>query len=103
MRRILEVLVRVGGKEINCIAINVLKFEQKSFLIIDKGRNKKEFSYVWIDKGIFKGYGFTLRYIIKRNPRNFKKNLVKIDSNKDYQTIIRAQLNSNSKLDIIDL
>ncbi|MCH2233798.1 MAG: GIY-YIG nuclease family protein [Crocinitomicaceae bacterium] len=83
--------------------LNELKFDQESFLIVDKGRNKKEYSFVWMEEGNLRGYGFILRYLLKRNPKNFKKNLVTLDNNKDYQSIIRAQLNSNEKLEIIPL
>ena len=82
---------------------NSLNFNGESFLILDKGRNSKEHSFVWINEGEYMGYGFAFRYMLKRNPNNFMKFLVKQENNRDFQSIIRFQLDKNEKLDIVEL
>lgn len=80
-----------------------LNFKGESFLIVDKGRNSKEHSFVWIHEGEYMGYGFAFRYLLKRNPKNFRKFLVRQENNRDFQSIIRFQLDKNEKLSIITL
>jgi DNA polymerase-3 subunit epsilon len=80
-----------------------LNFRFSSFLIIDKGRNSKESSFVWIHQGQYKGYGFAFRYLIKRDPKNFRKFLVPQETNRDFQSIIRMMIEQNDKLELVDL
>ncbi len=82
---------------------DTLNFNGESFLILDKGRNSKEYSFVWIDEGEYKGYGFAFRYLIKRDPKNFKKFLNTQSSNRDFQSIIKLQLDKNEKLNVVEL
>jgi DNA polymerase-3 subunit epsilon len=83
--------------------MNSLNFNGDSFLILDKGRNSKEYSFVWVDEGEYRGYGFAFRYLIKRNPMNFRKFINIQKSNRDFQSIIKLQLDKNEKLEIIEL
>lgn len=80
-----------------------VNFNSASFLILDKGRNNKEYSFVWVHQGQYKGYGFAFRYLIKRDPKNFRKFLIPQTTNRDFQSIIRMQLEKNSKLEQIPL
>ena len=80
-----------------------LNFNSESFLIIDKGRNSKEYSFVWMDQGQYRGYGYTFRYLLKRNPHNFRKFLIPQATNRDFQSIIRMQLEKDAKLEIVKL
>lgn len=73
--------------------LHQLNFKGESFLILDKGRNKNEYGFVYVQKGVIKGFGFAMRYLIKRNPNNFKKNLIKLPPKKDFHTIVQMQLN----------
>jgi DNA polymerase-3 subunit epsilon len=77
-----------------------LCFDQKSFLIVDKGRNSKEYSFVAIEEGMYKGYGYIYRYMLKRNVKNYLKFLTPQESNRDFQSIIKMQLEQNDKLEI---
>ncbi|MBK9192677.1 MAG: hypothetical protein IPM77_14935 [Crocinitomicaceae bacterium] len=72
-------------------------------MIIDKGRNNKESSFVWVHEGQYKGYGFAFRYLLKRDPKNFRKFLIPQNTNRDFQSIIRQQLEQNPKLEIVPL
>ena len=39
--------------------LEYLNFKGDSFFIVDKGRNKGEKRLIWIDRGTYKGYGFS--------------------------------------------
>lgn len=80
-----------------------LSFNRETFLIVDKGRNSKEYSFVLIEDGIYKGYGYILRYLLKRNPQNYKKYITPMTANRDFHSIIRVQLDKNEKLEIFSL
>ena len=83
--------------------LNYLNFNSSSFLILDKGRNSKESSFVWIHQGQYRGYGFAFRYLIKRDSKNFKKFLIPQTTNRDFQSIIRMQMERDEKLELIQL
>ncbi|MBL7899728.1 MAG: GIY-YIG nuclease family protein, partial [Crocinitomicaceae bacterium] len=80
-----------------------LNFRSSSFLIIDKGRNNKESSFVWVHQGQYKGYGFAFRYLLKRDPMNFRKFLIPQNTNRDFQSIIRMQIEKDQKLQVVYL
>ncbi|MBD3638553.1 MAG: GIY-YIG nuclease family protein [Crocinitomicaceae bacterium] len=80
--------------------INDLNFKSESFLILDKGRNSKEYGFVVIKNGQYSGYGFIPRYILARKTDNIWKHLNKKKSNRDFQSIIKMQLHKNEKLEI---
>ena len=80
--------------------IDDLNFNSETFLVLDKGRNSKEYGFVLIENGQYGGYGFIPRYIFARKAENFKRHLKKKKSNRDFQSIIRMQLHKNEKLEI---
>lgn len=82
---------------------NDLNFKGESFLIVDKGRTSNELGFVAIKEGNYEGYGYIQRYLLKRNPSNYVKFIVKQETNRDYQSIIKMQLHKDSKLDIYPL
>ncbi|MFK8038873.1 MAG: exonuclease domain-containing protein [Crocinitomicaceae bacterium] len=82
--------------------IDRLTFNQKSFVIFDKGKSKAEVSFVCIEKGQYIGYGFAPGFILKKNARLFKKYLKPQTSNRDFKSIINMQLSKNSKLEVIE-
>lgn len=83
--------------------IDDLNFGGRSFLVVDKGRNSKEFSFIWMFEGQYKGYGFIPRYILRRNKNLFRNHLIPSETNRDFQSIIKLQLEKNKKLEIISL
>lgn len=83
--------------------IERINFNAESFLIVDKGRNSKEQSFVWMENGQYKGYGFLFRYLLKRDPMSFKKFIIPQTTNRDFQSIIRMQLEKDKKLVVIKL
>jgi len=63
-------------------AITSIKFQSENFIIKEQGRNPKEYAYVLVLKGVYRGFG----YISKRK---------KIQNNADYLEFIETQRDSN--------
>ena len=80
--------------------IEDLNFNSATFLVLDKGRNSKEYGFVLVEKGQYAGYGYIPKYIFARKAENFRKHLRKKKTNRDFQSIIKMQLHNNEKLDI---
>jgi len=83
--------------------INKLNFNKKSFIVLDKGKNKNEYSFVFVSNGKCIGYGNVLKFLIKKDPKSFKKSLIKLENNINYESIINLHLEKNDKLIQIDL
>ncbi len=90
------------NKRVNTLISNQ-SFENKSILIIDKGRSVDERSAVLIKDGIFKGIGFfNLNHQI--NTAQVLESLITpMEHNKDHQHIIQNYIRKNKKLKIITL
>ncbi|MDX1349035.1 MAG: exonuclease domain-containing protein [Putridiphycobacter sp.] len=82
--------------------IDKLTFSKKSFIITDKGKSKTEISFVYIEKGQYKGYGFAPGFVLKKNKMLFKKYLKIQTSNRDFKSIINMQLAKNTKLEVLE-
>lgn len=83
------------------LLLGYLNFNKENFLVLDKGRTSKEYSFIWVHQGQYRGYGHAFKYILKRDPKNFKKFLIPQESNRDFQSIIRMQLEKDKKLEIV--
>ena len=82
--------------------INNNSFEDKSFVIIDKGRSYDERSAVLIENGVYKGIGyFNLNFQIN-NIEIIQSLVTPMQSNRDVQHIIKAYLRKNKKTKIIE-
>lgn len=76
-------------------------FENKSMIIIGRGRNINERSAVLVENGVYKGYAFyDLNYQIT-NANILKNILIPMDSNRDIQRIIQAYIRKNKGVKII--
>ncbi len=76
-------------------------FENRSMLIIDKGRSYEERSAILIENGIFKGIGyFNLNFQIN-NIDIIQSLITPMQNNRDVQHIIKAYLRKNKKTKII--
>lgn len=84
--------------------INMVQFENKSIVVIDRGRNTNERSAVLIENGVYKGYAFyDLNYQI-RNIDILRNILIPMQNNRDSRTIIQSHLRkSNRFLKIIEI
>lgn len=83
--------------------INKLSFDKKSFILLDKGKTKNDYSFVFVSKGECIGYGNILKFLIKKDPKNFKKHLIKLENNINYKSIITLHISKNEKIIQIDL
>jgi DNA polymerase-3 subunit epsilon len=83
--------------------IKKINFDNKTFLILDKGKQKNEYSFIYIEQGNYMGYGSILKFLVHKDLSSFRKNLRLQENNHDFQSIITTQLKSNKKLEIIDL
>lgn len=78
--------------------IDAYLFENKTLVLIDRGRNISERSAVLIENGIYKGYAFyDLNYQI-RNIDILKNILVSMPSNRDTRKIIQSQMRKSKSL-----
>ena len=78
-------------------------FENRSFVIIDKGREIDEHSAFFIENGIFKGLGFfNLNYQIN-TIEVLQSIITPMENNSDIQHIIKSYLRKNKKLKIVNL
>ncbi len=78
-------------------------FENKSMIIVDKGRKISEHSAILVEKGVFKGYAFyDLNYQI-HNPNVLKNILVPMTNNRDTRTFIQSYLRKNRVIQIINI
>ncbi len=77
-------------------------FENKSMLIIDKGRSYEERSAILIENGIFKGIGyFNLNFQID-NIEIIQSLITPMQNNRDVQHIIKAFLRKNKNLKLVE-
>jgi DNA polymerase-3 subunit epsilon len=77
-------------------------FDNKSMIIIDKGRKLGEHSAILIENGIYKGYAFyDLNYQI-HTPEILKNILIPVDNNRDARSYIQGYLRKNRVLKIIN-
>lgn len=83
--------------------LNNLNFNRESFVVLDKGRNSKEYGFVVVNEGVYAGYGFAPKYILKRGIQYHQKFLQPKASNRDFQSIIKMQLHKNPKLEVVAL
>tara|TARA_B100000767_G_scaffold271277_1_gene296563 strand:- start:1887 stop:3245 length:1359 start_codon:yes stop_codon:yes gene_type:complete len=83
--------------------LNTLNFIYPTLLIIDKGRNVNEKSFIFIEDYIIRGYGYyELNHQIK-TLKKIKNRLVEIDHNQDSQTILYNYIKSNKHQNLIEL
>ncbi len=76
-------------------------FENKSFVVIDRGRERDERSAFFIENGIFKGLGFfNLNYQIN-TIEVLKSFITPMENNRDVQHILKSYLRKNKKLKIV--
>lgn len=78
-------------------------FENKSMLIIDRGRTIDERSVVFIEKGAFKGIAFFNLNFQINNTEVLKSLITPMSHNRDAQHIIQSYLRKQKGLKIIEL
>ncbi len=83
--------------------IDALTFEGRSFYIIDKGREKVEKSIVWIENGVYQGFGYAPYHFHGKEPRAFSRYITKQKEDRDIKTILHLFLRKNEWTKIIEL
>lgn len=76
-------------------AIASLEFDADNFLIKEKGRTKGEIAFVWVQRGVYKGYGYTRRSDIEQHPDEIRAQLLPQKDNKDIRRILDLYLRQN--------
>ncbi len=69
-------------------------FEPKTLVIVDKGRHAQEKSFVMIDKGVYKGYGYFEPEFFEVAEESFRDALISREDNRDIRTILKSFLDS---------
>jgi DNA polymerase-3 subunit epsilon len=69
-------------------AIESISFKHQSFLIVDKGKHQHEKAVIYIDKGVYKGFGFIDMRESNPTIEDMKDCIKKYSHNKDIQTIL---------------
>jgi len=82
--------------------IDKTQFENKSLVLIDRGRNVNERSAVLIEEGVYKGYAFyDLNYQI-RNIEILRKIIVPMQDNRDSRMIIQNHIRKSRNVKILE-
>lgn len=82
-------------------AIGALRPKELSFLIMEDGREEFEKSFVLIEDGMYKGYGFLDQAVQINSFEDAQEHLVVQKDNRDIQRIINQHLRANPKAQII--
>ena len=76
------------------MAVDEIKGDSRSCLIVDEGRHKSESSFVLIENGIYQGFG----YVEKEEDadmQEYREFLILQKDNRDIQRILRSFMNKN--------
>ncbi len=82
--------------------ININTFENKSFVIIDKGREYDEHSAILIENGVFKGLSFFNLNFQINNIDVLQSLITPMENNRNVQHIIKNYLRKNKRLKIVN-
>ena len=83
--------------------VDYYKYPHPDFLIILKGRKIGEFSFIFIEDSIFKGYGYyELNHQIK-NKKQIYSRLITMESNPDVEKLIRSFLTRKKYIKLVVL
>jgi DNA polymerase-3 subunit epsilon len=83
--------------------VDKLTFERKSFFILDKGRDKFEKSLVYVEKGVFIGFGFAPYHFNNLDVASWIKFIRPQQENRDDKTIINQALFRKPDVKIIEI
>ena len=67
------------------------------------GRDKVEKSVIWIEKGMYQGYGFAPYHFHGKTPKDWSRYITLQKENKDIKTILNVFLRKENKFKIIEL
>jgi len=76
-------------------------FSNAVFVVFESGRKKGEKSFVLVQKGIVKGYGFVPYHFHFQPHEKWYKFLVKIDEDKDLTYLVQSHIKKNESVNLI--
>ncbi|AOW19792.1 exonuclease domain-containing protein [Urechidicola croceus] len=76
-------------------AIDSVTFQTENFIIKEKGRNKKEYSFVLVHNGIYKGFGYLNHEVKVDSINDYLQNLNQQKDNRDVNRILNYYLKNN--------
>jgi DNA polymerase-3 subunit epsilon len=80
-----------------------LRYDESSFYIVDKGRNRNEKSLVLIENGTYRGYGHAPYHFNQAAPLHWKRFIEIKDENRDIRSIINLYLRKENGFKLIKL
>lgn len=83
--------------------IAALRYDESSFYIVDKGRNRSEKSLVLIENGTYRGYGHAPYHFNHTAPLHWKRFVEIKDENRDIRSIINLYLRKGNGFKLIKL
>jgi DNA polymerase-3 subunit epsilon len=83
--------------------IAALRYDESSFYIVDKGRNRSEKSLVLIENGTYRGYGHAPYHFNQSAPLHWKRFIEIKDENRDIRSIINLYLRKGIGFKLIKL
>jgi len=83
--------------------IAALRYDERSFYIVDKGRNRSEKSIVLIENGTYRGYGHAPYHFNHMAPLHWKRFVEIKDENRDIRSIINLYLRKGNGFKLIKL
>jgi DNA polymerase III subunit epsilon len=83
--------------------IDRLNFENKSFYIIEKGRSKHEKSIVFIENGVYRGFGFIPVQAMKLPRPEWSEFVTIYNEDRDSRMIIKSYLNRNEDVQVCEI
>ena len=82
-------------------AVRKYLFRQPDFFIIGEGIHPEEHSVVWIEKNIYKGFGYFNPEITQATPENLREVIKSDDDDAETQKIIRSLMRKMKNLKIV--
>jgi DNA polymerase-3 subunit epsilon len=83
--------------------IAALRYDESSFYIVDKGRNRSEKSLVLIENGTYRGYGHAPYHFNQSAPLHWKRFIEIKDENRDIRSIINLYLRKGIGFKLVKL
>ena len=83
--------------------IDQLQFNGDTFFLVDKGRNKGEKSLIWIENGIYRGYGYAPFHFHGKEPLHWSRYIQTEKENRDNKSIVHQFMRKPSGQKRIDL
>ena len=78
-------------------------FNEDSFFVIDKGRDKTEKSLIWIENGHFRGFGYAPFHFHGKESIHWKRYIEEIPEDKDIRIILKSFLKKDAHFKLVSI